>query len=527
MMTDGSAVAVGSSVSVTEEAIVIRIVRPAEAGRARSDRAARLAFAARGDAYAGLIMWHRFEAVYAVLADRVAAVDPAEQDVYTRVYDPLCQVAASYAVAAGVRQHSAELFVEDSVACFERIPAVGRLMRDGVIAPSWFRRAVEQTSLVEDADLLEFIDDEIAHRLTVIGGLTAKRVEHAVAEIVAEHDPDAAVLTREQVKAHKQVVVNPLTDGMSELIVTASAEDAAVCKDAVDAVIAGVCRHDRRTKGQLRSDAAVARLTGAAFECACGRHDCDAELSEAAVAARCARIVLHVVVRKETLDGTAQTPALLDGYGPISAAHARELASRAESVRRELNLDDLVAHPAQEGNAYRPSTALDTAVRGLFGTCSWIGCDRPAWKCDLDHVTEFNHADPAAGGPTCHCNLNPKCKFHHGLKTHAGGWLDDQVVDANGVIWTEVTTPEGLTVRRQAANQWLLPELGSIPCRHGGSAQSGSTRPENGHAELDPKRARTRLEAKHAYRRRQRAANRRAHEAARAEFEAADDLPPF
>lgn len=539
-MATREAVSTESRVEVTPEAIVIRIARAgtgaavtgaAVTGTAgRTSREAQLAFAARADSYEGLVLWHRFEAVHGLLASYAAELeaDPSV-DAYTRVYDPLCQTAASYAVAAGVQQFSAERFVEHAVACMERIPAVGRLMRAGHISAAWFRRAVEQTALVEDADLLAFIDAEIAHRLAEMGGLSAKRVEAAVAAIVAEHDPDAATLTREEVKASKRVQVSPITAGMSEVIITASAEDATVCLDVLDAVIAGVCAHDPRTKSARRSDAAMARINGTVFACACGRDDCAAELSDAAVAARCARIVLHVVVRKDTLDGCSQTPAHLDGYGPISAVHVRELAGREDAVQRVLDVDELVGQVSRAGNGYRPSAALDTAVRALFGTCSWTGCSRPAWKCDLDHVTEFNRDDPAVGGATCACNLNPKCKFHHGLKTHGMGWLDDQVVDANGVVWTEITTPEGLVVRQQAANLWLLPELGLIPCSHG-----SATRPGSGHAGDAPERAKTRREAKHQYRMRQRAANRRrraelevAAEATAAARDLSDGEPPF
>lgn len=249
------------------------------------------------------------------------------------------------------------------------------------------------------------------------------------------------------------------------------------------------------------------RLAGTDFVCECGRDDCTAELSTEAIASRCARVVLHVVVRKETLGGESDTPAHLDGYGPISAEHVRELAARPDAVRREVDLGELVDHQAQRGNAYRPTAAVDAAVRGLFGTCSWPGCERAAWKSDLDHVCEFNHTDPSAGGPTCVCNLNPKCRFHHGLKTFVGGWVDDQVVDANGVIWTEVTTPEGFTVRQRALNMRLLPELGHLTCRH-----PAPTRPGSGHAGVAPERPRTRVEAKHQYRMRRRAANRRARE---------------
>ena len=369
-----SGVVLGSGVEVTSEAIVIRIVRPGAGAQGRSLREARLAFAARADGFEGLVLWHRYEAVHGLLASYAAelAADPSV-DAYTRVYDPLCQTAASYAVAAGVQQFTAERFVEYAVACMERVPAVGRLLRAGRISAAWFRRVVEQTALVEDPDVLAFIDAEIAHRLTGMGGLSAKRVEAAVAAIVAEHDRDAATLTREEVKASKRVQVAPITDGMSEVIITASAEDATLCLDVLDAVIAGVCTHDPRTKAARRSDAAMARINGTAFVCECGREDCAAELSEAAVAARCARIVLHVVVRKDALDGGAVTPAHLDGYGPISAEHVRELAGRGDAVRRELDVEELVGGMAHRASVYRPSAALDAAVRGLFGTCSWVG----------------------------------------------------------------------------------------------------------------------------------------------------------
>ena len=517
-----------SVVSVTDESIVVRIPRPVGGGQ--SARAAKLVFAARADSFRGMVLWHQYEAVFSLVSERVAtAVSAGANTAFTRLYDPMCQVAASYAVAAGVGQFSAERFVEAAQACFERVPAVGRLLRDGVITPAWFQRVVEQVSLVDDPAVLAFIDGEIAHRLAGMGALSAKRVEGAVAAIVAEHDRDAVMLTREQAKASKKFVVTPLNEDMSQVVVTTSTEDAMLVDDALDAVIAGVCEFDRRTRSQLRTDAAVAAMCGVPFVCKCGRDECGARLAPEQIAQRCARVVLHVIAREETLDGTSQTPAVLDGFGPISAEHARELAARDDAVRRELHLEGLVGQMAQPGDAYRPTAALDTAVRALHGTCSWVGCARPAWKCDLDHVTEFNHADPAAGGATCVCNLNPKCRFHHGLKTHAQGWLDDQVVDANGVFWTEITTPEGLTVRQQAANGWLLPELGLIPCTHG-----AATRPGAGSVGDGPERSRTRLQAKHDYRMRRRAENRRAREAAeavaaaeRAVREAADGEPPF
>ncbi|WP_347956560.1 DUF222 domain-containing protein [Gordonia aichiensis] len=444
----------GSTVTVTDEAIVIMIARPETSGRDRDGRAAMLAFAARADSYEGLVLWHRYEAVHRLLQvrlDEAAALPDA--DVFTRLYDPLAQTAASFAVAAGLRQGTAENFVDRAVACLERIPAIGRLMRSGVITASWFHRAIELTALVDDADLLALIDAEAAHRLSTIGDLTRSRLESTIS-----------------------------------------------------AVVAGVCENDPRTRPQLRSDAAVAAMARRPFGCGCGEQSCAATLSDHDVAERCARIVLHVVVRKETLAGASTTPAFLAGVGPLAAPRVREIATRPDTVVREVAVDSLLGASAQSADPYRPTAACDTLVRGLFGECTTGGCTASAWHCDLDHVQEFDHADPAAGGPTCWCNLNPKCRFHHGVKTHVSGWLDDQIVDANGVVWTETTTPEGLVVRAQALNSWLLPELGLLSCGH---PAASATRPGSCGSSVitEPaRRPRSRTEAKHRYRMQQRAA---------------------
>lgn len=509
----------GSTVRIDDDAIVIRIGIP---DGAKGDRAALLRFAARSDCYQGAVMWHRYAAVYRLYQARRAELEAdSAVDAYSRLYDPQCQTAAAYAVAAGVRPHTAEMFVDRAIACVERIPAVGRLLRDGRITVAWFTRAVEQTALVDDLELLEFIDAEIAHRLSEAGGLSAARVESIVSAVVAEYDPDAVTMTREQIAAGKNVVVSPVSDGMSEMVITGSSEDAMIALGTIDALADGVCPFDPRTKQARRSDAATALLHRAEFTCRCDRDDCASALSPEQVESRRGQIVVHVVVRKDALDGTSETPAYEDGVGPISARRARELMARPDAVVRELDIDKVIADCAAHADRYRPSAAVATAVRALFGTCTWPGCDRPAWKSDLDHVVEFDHVDPAAGGPTCLCNLNPKCRFHHGLKTFGSGWVDDQVVDAAGVLWSEVTTPDGVSVRQQALNLWLLPELGRFQCRHGVSI--GQSREPPRHAEGEPERARTRTQAKHRYRMQRRAANRRRREA----MLVGDGEPPF
>ncbi len=59
---------------------------------------------------------------------------------------------------------------------------------------------------------------------------------------------------------------------------------------------------------------------------------------------------------------------------------------------------------------------LRRAVRIRDRHCTFAGCDRPWWWCDLHHITPRNR-----GGPTTAENLTTLCRFHHGY-VHDRGW---------------------------------------------------------------------------------------------------------
>jgi hypothetical protein len=71
-------------------------------------------------------------------------------------------------------------------------------------------------------------------------------------------------------------------------------------------------------------------------------------------------------------------------------------------------------HAAAEPR-YTPSRLLSHLVRARTATCTFPGCTAPAVGCDLDHTTGY------PDGPTCQCNLAPKCRRHHQVK-QAPGW---------------------------------------------------------------------------------------------------------
>lgn len=71
---------------------------------------------------------------------------------------------------------------------------------------------------------------------------------------------------------------------------------------------------------------------------------------------------------------------------------------------------------------YRYRTATDAqwaALRAMYTSCAWHGCDRPLDWCQAHHLI---HWDPTDGhGPTDLANLIPLCNRHHRL-AHEGGW---------------------------------------------------------------------------------------------------------
>lgn len=211
-----------------------------------------------------------------------------------------------------------------------------------------------------------------------------------------------------------------------------------------------------------------------------------------------------------------QRPGFLDGYGVISADQVREIANRPDTIIRELNPNPHRPLPAfLPSEPYRPSAALDTYIRARDGYCAFPGCTAPAWKSQLDHITEYDHQNPVGGGKTCPGNIALKCQFHHLIKTF-GNWLDDMYTDPQGYTHTVIHTPEGLTVRSHAqTNEDLFPGLLAVRFQDPGNPPSPATQPSRGSSgeqfdpsKAEPRRRRTRLADKLSRRRTERRKNR-------------------
>jgi Domain of unknown function (DUF222) len=86
-----------------------------------------------------------------------------------------------------------------------------------------------------------------------------------------------------------------------------------------------------------------------------------------------------------------------------------------------------------EANGHDPGVMLRHLAQVRHATCTGPTCRRPSSRADFEHNTPYQ-----AGGRTCLCNGNPKCRFDHRLKQHPR-WKAEQLPSGE-VRWT---TPSG------------------------------------------------------------------------------------
>ncbi|MDH3013556.1 HNH endonuclease signature motif containing protein, partial [Gordonia alkanivorans] len=327
------------------------------------------------------------------------------------------------------------------------------------------------------------------------------------------------------------------TDGTGEITGVMAAENIRIAAQAVKALADTVCAHDGRNRNQRNSDAMFALLTGTVFDCQCQREDCDAEIPDPAEVVRSVstEVVVHVVTDAATLAG-APGIGWVDGHGIVSDEHVRDLAERVDAtitpvtpvrtpparvvVEDVPSKDVVIVYPgAQAADPYRPTAACADFVRVRDGYCTEPGCGCSAFDSDLDHVTEYDHTDPAQGGATASENLNAKCRFGHLHKTF-GDWVDVQYRDDDGHLVTEYRTPEGVVIPGDAENlEDSFPNLRRIRYEQPPQAPP-SPRVITGD---DTPPTSNRLAHKHARRRAERARNQRERE----RRQHMDGPPPF
>ncbi len=322
-------------------------------------------------------------------------------------------VAASLGLAPG----GARMRVEIARRLTEALPMCQAAMAAGDLSYHHAWVLVEATAQLDPAALAA-VDVEIASR---VRGQNWTAFRRTLRRALLAAAPDLAEAEHADALNKRAAEVTYIdANGMGEIRATMSAVDAHTVWLGLDTagfalqLVARAAGESDAGIDAYRSDALVAWATAA--------------LSASDAPKRHGRLAqLQVVIDLPSLLGLAENPAELNGYGPISAAVARELAVDAEW--RRLVVDPVTGYLLDYGSViYRPPQKLKDFIVARDRRCRFPGCRRHATHCDIDH------SNPAPKGSTSSANCCCLCRRHHRLKT-VGGWKLE-LLDGGSCRWT-------------------------------------------------------------------------------------------
>ena len=343
------------------------------------------------------------------------------------------------ATALRIPAATAEGLVEASKALTHTLPGTMDALTSGAIS---YRHA---ETIVDEAWSLPAADESDDEATTVHAfeeavlpfaeTLTVAKFRAKARKLRENTHPETIETRRVKAAADRAITFTPARDGMAWLSLYLEAPQALAIYHRVTETAIGLQGPDEdRTLTQLRADVAADYLLTAGLT----------------PGATGIRPTVMVTVPVLTLLGLSDEPACLDGYGPIDASTARDLAGHAPSFTRLLTHPETGAVLSVGKKHYTVPRDMRKWLRVRDGTCRFPGCNRNAQYSDIDHTTAW-----AEGGQTRTDNLAHLCPKHHKLK-HDTGWTVSQA-DDDILIWVSpsghrYTTEPDTHIRGAAGN---------------------------------------------------------------------------
>jgi hypothetical protein len=284
----------------------------------------------------------------------------------------------------------------------------------------WRATLIVRESACLDVELRRMLDAEMCADPGNLDGMGDGRIAAAAKSIAYRLDAQAVVDRAAKAEKDRRVTIRPAPDAMTWVtallpMVQGVAVYAAL-KRAADSAF------DDRSRGQVMADTLVERVTGR-----------PASTPEP--------VAVNLMMSDESLFGGDDSPAVVDGYGPIPAGVARRLVEGAVTdARSKSTLRRLYRHPKSGA-----LVAMESRQR-LFpkGLALFIGlrdqtCRTP--YCDA-RIRHRDHAVPRSrGGPTHVVNGLGMCAHCNYVKESSGWRVTACEVD--GVHEAEFVTPTG------------------------------------------------------------------------------------
>jgi hypothetical protein len=264
------------------------------------------------------------------------------------------------------------------------------------------------------------LDAEMCADVAALDGKGDARITADAKSIAYRLDPHAVVERAAKAAADRTVTIRPAPDTMTYVTVLLPVHQGvgvyAALKRKADTTF------DDRSRGQVMADTVYERITGR-----------PADVPEP--------IAVNLVISDQTLLGGDDSPAHVDGFGPIPAQIARRLVEAAgldsrskATVRRLYRRPGSGALLAMESRARRFPRALAKFIALRDQRCRTPYCDAPIRH--TDHAVSKNR-----GGPTHALNGLGLCERCNYAKEAPGWQVSTSEVD--GVHHADFTTPTG------------------------------------------------------------------------------------
>lgn len=308
-------------------------------------------------------------------------------------------------------------------------------LQSGVLTENRAMIIAGQAACLSPADR-HVMDAELCAGPDVLDGQGDRKVEAEAGRVAFRLDRDAVMERISRHQCDRTVTLRPAPHGMAYVTALLTAAEGVTAYEALQAEAAAAAAASIAAgegcegRGPLMADAFYRRVTGREVGAA-------------------VPVGLNLVVSDESLLADGPDPAVLQGYGPIPAAVARQMALAALlDPQVEAAVRKLYADPATGNLVAMESTAraFPKGLRWLIALrdqrCRTPYCDAPVRH--VDHITR--HAD---GGPTSAANGQGLCERCNYAK-ESPGWHTVTTYDRYGRHTSEITTPTGRTYRSTA-----------------------------------------------------------------------------
>jgi hypothetical protein len=384
---------------------------------------------------------------------------------------------AELGTTLGITTTAAKKLIGHALELRHRLPRLWAQVHAGQV-PAWRARAVADTTIHASPALTReaagFVDAQVA---AVAGRIGTAQLDRLVAETIKRYDLATTDPTRDPEDGYLHVDPRHVTVDTDDVHYagTLRIEAEVDIADALDldralahhaatqAAIGSLLPLDaRRAKalGDLaRTQTALDLLTG---EPGPDRVSPDADEPHLPAARQ---VVIHAHFDASFSGDTTvfgRTGRMENGQRLVLL---EQIQSWCADSRTEVTIKPVIdLNTELTAQAYKVPADIREQVQLRDRTCVFPGCTRPARRCDVDHIIEYDHDAEAEGrrqpGPTQTDNLACLCRFHHRLKTHSA-WRYTMVEP--GIF--EWTSPHGHRYRRDHTGTTALdpPAPSGIP----------------------------------------------------------------